>query len=267
MEWANPQVSVLRIGAFELNLSTGELRKAGSRIRLQPQPFKVLALLLERPGELVTREELQQKLWSEDTFVDFEHALNFAVKKLRQALGDDADHPRYIETLPRRGYRFIGPVERVARPAVQGGAAHQPATAPPGRVISISQAAGVPHQAARLENAGYGGLAEEARDSQVGPAPALPKLRGRARPTVSDRRRRGDHPRRRGFSSHGSSAQSFPDSAAHASRHFGLQHQAPYRRPAHLFPRVGGTRSRPSLRVSGRRRSLPREHAFSANGH
>lgn len=103
--------SRLRFGDFELSLATGELRKAGRRIRLRPQSCKVLALLLERPGELVTRDELRQKLWGEDTFVDFEHGLNFAVRKLRESLGDDADQPRYIETLPRLGYRFVGRLE------------------------------------------------------------------------------------------------------------------------------------------------------------
>src|SRR5579871_6166781 len=103
--------SLLRFAAFEINLTTGELRKSGRRIRLQPQPFRVLALLLERPCELVTRSELQQKLWGENTLVDFEHGINFAVKQIREALGDDAEQPRYIETLPRRGYRFIAKVE------------------------------------------------------------------------------------------------------------------------------------------------------------
>jgi TolB-like protein/DNA-binding winged helix-turn-helix (wHTH) protein/Flp pilus assembly protein TadD len=95
---------------FEVNLRTGELRKSGVKIKLHGQPFEVLAMLLKRPGEMVTREELQQKLWVSDTFVDFEQGLNKAINKLREALGDDADNPRFIETLPRRGYRFVGPV-------------------------------------------------------------------------------------------------------------------------------------------------------------
>ena len=100
---------LLRFGIFEANFHSGELRKHGIRIRLQEQPLQILALLLERPGELVTREELRQRLWPSDTFVDFDHGLNTAVNKLREALADSANTPRYIETLARRGYRYIGP--------------------------------------------------------------------------------------------------------------------------------------------------------------
>ena len=100
-----------RFGVFELDLSAGELRKNGVKLRLQGQPFQVLALLLERAGEVVTREELQQKLWPSDTFVDFDHSLNTAINKVREALGDSASSPRYVETLARRGYRFIAPVQ------------------------------------------------------------------------------------------------------------------------------------------------------------
>jgi DNA-binding winged helix-turn-helix (wHTH) protein len=101
---------VARFGVFELDLSAGELRKSGVKLRLQGQPFHVLALLLERAGGVVTREELQQKLWPSDTFVDFDHSLNTAINKVREALGDSASSPRYVETLARRGYRFIAPV-------------------------------------------------------------------------------------------------------------------------------------------------------------
>jgi TolB-like protein/DNA-binding winged helix-turn-helix (wHTH) protein/Flp pilus assembly protein TadD len=104
----------VRFGIFEVDLRTGELRKGGVRVKLHGQPFAVLAMLLERPGDVVTREELQQKLWASDTFVDFEHGLNKAINKLREALGDDANNPRYIETLPRRGYRFVGPIAQPA---------------------------------------------------------------------------------------------------------------------------------------------------------
>jgi cholera toxin transcriptional activator len=104
---------IARFGVFELNLAAGELRKSGTKLRLQEQPFQVLALLLERAGDVVTREELRQKLWPADTFVDFDHSLNTAVNKLREALGDSASSPRYIETLARRGYRFIAPVQKV----------------------------------------------------------------------------------------------------------------------------------------------------------
>ena len=108
----------VRFGSFEVDLSTGELRKGGLKVKLHGQPFEVLAILLERPGEVVAREELQHRLWASDTFVDFEHGLNKAINKLREALGDSPDNPCFIETLPRRGYRFIGavlPTEGAAR--------------------------------------------------------------------------------------------------------------------------------------------------------
>src|SRR5438105_14625444 len=100
----------MRFGAYDFEPYSGELRKEGMRVRLEGQPVAILRMLLERPGELVTREELQKQLWPADTFVDFEHSLNAAIKRLRAALNDSADHPRYIETLARRGYRFIAPV-------------------------------------------------------------------------------------------------------------------------------------------------------------
>src|ERR1700681_559645 len=100
-----------RFGPFEVDLHTHELWKYGTRIRLVGQPFEILALLLSKPGELVTREELRGRLWPGDTFVDFNHGLNAAVNKLREALSDSADAPRYVETLPRRGYRFIAIVD------------------------------------------------------------------------------------------------------------------------------------------------------------
>src|ERR671913_215295 len=101
----------LRFGAFELDVRSRELRKDGVCIRLQEQPFEILRLMLERPGDVVTREELRQRLWPAGTYVDFKHSLNAAVKRLRAALGDDADNPRFVETLPRRGYRFIAALE------------------------------------------------------------------------------------------------------------------------------------------------------------
>jgi TolB-like protein/DNA-binding winged helix-turn-helix (wHTH) protein/Tfp pilus assembly protein PilF len=121
------QSNLVRFGVFELNLRTGELRKGGVRINLPDQPFQVLKTLLERPGELVTREEMRQRLWSAETFVDFEHGLNAAVRRLRDALGDSADVPRFIETLPRRGYRFIAPV---IQPPASGEASPGPEDAP-----------------------------------------------------------------------------------------------------------------------------------------
>src|SRR5437016_6044665 len=102
--------SVIRFGIFELNPETGELRKSGTLLRIQPQPFKVLALLARHPGELISRDRLRRELWQDETFVDFDQGLNFCVSQIRAVLGDSADSPRYIETLPRRGYRFIGAV-------------------------------------------------------------------------------------------------------------------------------------------------------------
>src|SRR6266702_771071 len=102
--------SILRFGVFEVDVRAGEVRKQGIRIKLQEQPFHLLTVLLQRPGEVVTREELRNQNWPADTFVDFDNSLNTAINKLREALGDSADNPRFIETLPRRGYRFIAPV-------------------------------------------------------------------------------------------------------------------------------------------------------------
>ncbi len=107
----------LRFGVYEIDPDLGELRKNGRKVSLQEQPFQILALLLARPGRLVTREELQKRLWPADTFVDFDLGLNTAIKKIRSALGDSADNPRFVETLPKRGYRFICPVEEVAAAA------------------------------------------------------------------------------------------------------------------------------------------------------
>jgi TolB-like protein/Flp pilus assembly protein TadD len=111
---AHPAHAPIRFGAFELDPESGELRKQGLKVRLQEQPFQILQILLEHPGKVVTREELQQRIWSSDTFVDFDHGVYNAIKKLREALGDSADTPRYIETLSRRGYRFIAPVNGTA---------------------------------------------------------------------------------------------------------------------------------------------------------
>src|SRR6266481_4780373 len=108
-----PSPRLIRFGVFELDLRSGELQRQGRKIRLEGQPVQILICLLENPGELVTREELHRKLWPADTFVDFEQGLNAAVKRLRHALNDSADNPLFVETLPRRGYRFIAPVETV----------------------------------------------------------------------------------------------------------------------------------------------------------
>jgi len=114
-----PPSRAVRFGAFEADLSSGELRKHGLRIKLQDQPFQILVMLLDRPGEVLTREELHQKLWPTDTFVDFDHGLNNAINRLRDALNDSAETPRFIETLPRRGYRFIGQVDNSAAAPTQ----------------------------------------------------------------------------------------------------------------------------------------------------
>ena len=135
---------VARFGVFELDLSACELRKSGVKLRLQGQPFQVLALLLERAGDVVTREELQQKLWPSDTFVDFDHSLNTAINKVREALGDSASSPRYVETLARRGYRFIAPVQA----PVQNGVPNEAATA--NRVPSVPTVSSDPATAVRM---------------------------------------------------------------------------------------------------------------------
>lgn len=102
--------AVLRFGAFELDLDAERLLKHGRQVRLQPQPFRLLRLLTAQPGRLVTREEIQASLWTNDTFVDFEQGVNFAVKQVREALGDRAENSIYVETVPKRGYRFLAPV-------------------------------------------------------------------------------------------------------------------------------------------------------------
>jgi DNA-binding winged helix-turn-helix (wHTH) protein len=108
---------ILGFGSFEVDLSSGELRREGLKVKLQEQPLRLLVLLLESAGEVVTREELRERLWPADTFVDFDHSLNTAVRKLREALGDSAEAPRYVETLARRGYRFAVPVREREPPA------------------------------------------------------------------------------------------------------------------------------------------------------
>ena len=110
MEEAVHSPRLVRFGTFEVDLPAGELRKGGVKLKLTGQPFQVLTILLERPGEVVTREELQKRLWP-DTFVDVDHNLNTAINKIREVLGDSAESPRFVETLPRRGYRFIAPVD------------------------------------------------------------------------------------------------------------------------------------------------------------
>lgn len=123
MNAGNARPRLLRFGAFEADLRTGELRKQGLKVKLPGQPFQILAMLLEHPGELVTREEIRERLWGGDTFLDFEHSVNNSINRLREALGDDPAAPRFVETLPRHGYRFVAPVEVApASPAGDAGA-------------------------------------------------------------------------------------------------------------------------------------------------
>jgi Tol biopolymer transport system component/DNA-binding winged helix-turn-helix (wHTH) protein len=127
---------IVRFGRFELDLKARELRRDGLKVRLQDQPFQVLALLLEKPGDVITREELRERLWAGDTFVDFERGLNNAVRRLREALGDSAEIPRFVDTIPRVGYRFVGPIEGAESPPVSV-SAEPPPPAPPRRRWSL----------------------------------------------------------------------------------------------------------------------------------
>ncbi len=146
-----PSAGGLRFDAYHVDLRTGELRKHGRKIRLAGRPFQVLALLLEQPGELLTRKELQERLWPADTFVDFEHGVNAAIQTLRRALCDSHKNPRFIETLPRRGYRFIAVVEKVQAnaetPLASPAHLKRPDAAPPrsewvGQIATIHDEAG-----------------------------------------------------------------------------------------------------------------------------
>jgi DNA-binding winged helix-turn-helix (wHTH) protein len=118
-----------RFGVFELDASSGELRRNGTVVKLREQPARILLLLLEHAGQMVTREQLRQHLWPSDTFVDFDHSLNSSVMKLREALGDSADKPLYIETIPRKGYRFVAPVSQPGD-TKNGGASYQAIAGP-----------------------------------------------------------------------------------------------------------------------------------------
>src|SRR5436190_20064082 len=120
---------ILRFGSFEVDVTSGELRRQGLRIRLQDQPFRLLVLLLDHAGDVVTRDKVRETLWPADTHVDFDHSLNTAVRKLREALGDSGEAPRYVETIARRGYRFIAPVAPV--PTVQVAHSADAAVTPP----------------------------------------------------------------------------------------------------------------------------------------
>ena len=127
-----------RFGAFEADAATGELRRQGIRIKLNAQPFQVLLLLLEHPRELLTREEISRELWPDGTFVDYEHGVNSAVNRIREALGDAANSPRFVETLARRGYRFVAPVERIAIKEDPVGSTSEPPPGAPAEQTAIS---------------------------------------------------------------------------------------------------------------------------------
>jgi DNA-binding winged helix-turn-helix (wHTH) protein len=140
---------MLRFGSFAVDGRAREIFKKGKKLEVQPQPMQVLVSLLENAGEVVTREELRQKIWPADTFVDFEHSLNTAIKKVRQALGDNAARPRYIETLPRRGYRFRGNVEASGEKTGASFAANAGASAArqgqlAGKVFTLEAEKGIP---------------------------------------------------------------------------------------------------------------------------
>src|SRR6266852_3233055 len=152
--------AILRFGTFEVDARSGELRKQGVRIKLQDQPFHVLTALLRQPGEVVTRDELRAQIWPDDTFVDFDNSLNTSVNKVREALADSADSPRFIETLPRRGYRFIAPVTDV------DGTARGTATGESGAVRPSSRKMVVTASVAVLVAGIAGGLFWRARQAQ-----------------------------------------------------------------------------------------------------
>jgi cholera toxin transcriptional activator len=142
---SDSEAKLLRFSVFELDLDAGELRKNGKRVRLQEQPFQVLAMLLENAGRVVTRDDLRQKIWPADTFVDFDHSLNTAVNKIRDSLGDSASSPRFIETVARRGYRFIAPVDGIT---TSHGAAPLAATVPVSTLVEETMNASAAEEAA-----------------------------------------------------------------------------------------------------------------------
>jgi DNA-binding winged helix-turn-helix (wHTH) protein len=159
-----------RFGVFEADASTGELRRQGIRVKLNAQPFQVLCLLLSRPGELLTREEISRELWPDGTFVDYDHGLNSAVNRIREALGDTAGSPRFIETLARRGYRFVAPVERIS--ASEEACAPAPSPAPVGDAVPTAALADAPTSEALL----HGRFLASPRDLPNTPYPVVQTL-------------------------------------------------------------------------------------------
>jgi eukaryotic-like serine/threonine-protein kinase len=155
MDQTEPASTILRFGLFEADLSQNKLTRNGVRVKLQDQPFCVLTMLLERAGEIVTREELRQRLWPDGTYVDFDGSLNVILKKLRSAIGDEPDNPRFIETVPRRGYRFIAPVWAERPAAAVGGVSQQPAQTPPAVTADPTAAPTKPRQGKSSPIPGY----------------------------------------------------------------------------------------------------------------
>jgi DNA-binding winged helix-turn-helix (wHTH) protein len=143
---------LIQFGDFAIDPRAGELFKKGTKIKLQQQPFQVLAILLERPGDLVTREELRERIWPADTFVDFDHSLNTAVKKLRQALGDGSKKPRYVETLPRKGYRFLGVIKSAGKSGAATPATRKERGTSVGRVFEVRGSGGEKYVLAAVDH-------------------------------------------------------------------------------------------------------------------
>ncbi len=178
-------VQRISFGDFELDVRAGELRKGGFRIRLQEQPFQILLLLLRHPGEVVTREEIRKRLWPNDMIVEFDHSIGTAIKKLRQALGDDAGTSRYVETLPRRGFRFIFPLEagpERSEPASSDSAEESPAVPP--QLIPPEKPEGPDRAARQVE--GMGAPMGIAPGFAIGGPPAAAAPEGGADFTHSD---------------------------------------------------------------------------------
>jgi DNA-binding winged helix-turn-helix (wHTH) protein len=161
-----------RFGAFEADAETGELRRQGILIRLPAQPFQMLLLLLERPGQLLTREEISRELWPDGTFVDYEHGVNSAVNRIREALGDSAGNSRFVQTLARRGYRFIAPVERIPH----DGKLAVPAAEPPSELVRGSDAVAVTATPLEPENGPFSRILASPEDLPKTPYPVVQAL-------------------------------------------------------------------------------------------